>query len=60
MSKDVCVCQFLYVCVCLCVCMYLLIAVNRHACHTWIINDITHCNTCLFSVAGFFFYSVLE
>ena len=49
MSVSVCVSVF--VCV---------IAVNRHARHIWIINDITHCNTCLFSVAGFFFYSILE
>ena len=51
-----CVCQFLYVCVFVCV----YVTVNTHACHIWIINDITHYNTCLFSVAGFFFYSVLE
>ena len=30
--------------------------VNSHACYTWIVNDITDCNTCLFSVAGFFLF----
>ena len=34
-------------CVCLCV------AVNSPACHIWIVNDITDCNTILFSVSGF-------
>ena len=30
--------------------------VNSHACYIWIVNDITDCNTCLFSVAGFFLF----
>ena len=34
----------------------LLIAVNSHACYTWTVNDISDCNTCLFSVAVFFFF----
>ena len=54
MCKEVCV-SVLCVCVCLCVCMYLLIAVNSCACHIWIVNDITDCNTWLFSVLGFSF-----
>ena len=31
------------------VCVY--VAVNSHACYRWIVNDITDCNSCLFSVS---------
>ena len=34
--------------------MCLCVAVNSHACYIWIVNDITDCNTCLFSVLVFF------
>ena len=31
----------------------MIIAVSSHGCYIWIVNDITDCNTCLFSVSGF-------
>ena len=31
------------------------VAVNRLDCYIWIVNDITDCNTCLFSVSVFSF-----
>ena len=36
---------------CVCVC----VAVNSHASYRWIVNDITDCNSCLFSVSVFVF-----
>ena len=33
----------------------IIIAVDSPACNIWIVNDITDCNTCLFSVSGFIF-----
>ena len=36
-----------YVSECLCVS----VAVNSHACYIWIVNNITDCNSCLFSVS---------
>ena len=36
-------------CVCLGVCVY--VTVNSYACYRWIVNDITDCNSCLFSVS---------
>ncbi len=33
------------------------VAVDSHACYIWILNDITVCNTYLFSFSGFFFFS---
>ncbi len=44
------------VCVRRCVC----VAVNSYACCIWIVNDITDSNNSLFSVSGFFCYSVSE
>ena len=38
-----------YVFECVFVCVY--VAVNSHACYRWIVNDITGCNSCLFSVS---------
>ena len=38
-------------CMCLCVC----VGVNSHAFYRWIVNGITECNRCLFSVSGFVF-----
>ena len=32
---------------CVCVC----VSVSSHACCRWIVNDITDCNSCLFSVS---------
>ena len=45
----------LSVCVCLCVC----VGVNSHACYRWIVNDITYCNSCLFSVLVCLFWSCM-
>ena len=39
----------LNVCVRVFVCVY--VTVNSQACCRWIVNDITDCNSCLFSVA---------
>ena len=36
------------------------VAVNSYACCIWIVNDITDSNNSLFSVSGFFCYSVSE
>ena len=47
MCKEVCECM----CVSVCLCVY--VAVNSHACYIWIVNDITDCNICLFSVSVF-------
>ena len=30
------------------------------ACYIWIVNDMTDCNTCLFSVSGFFLLFYFE
>ena len=38
-------CECVRACVCVCV------AVNNHACYRWIVNDITDCNSCWFSVS---------
>ena len=45
----VCVRMCLSVCLHVFVCVY--VAVNSHACGRWIANDITDCNSCLFSVS---------
>ena len=45
--RIVCVRMCVYVSECVCVCG----AVNSHACYRWIVNDITDCNSCLFSVS---------
>ena len=38
-------------CVYVSVCVFVCVAVNSHACCRWIVNDITDCNSCLFSVS---------
>ena len=42
---------FRIVCVRMCVYVSVCGAVNSHACYRWIVNDITDCNSCLFSVS---------
>ena len=37
--------------VCVRVFVWVSVAVNSHACYRWIVNDITDCNSCLFSVS---------
>ena len=50
---------------CGCACVWCVRACARaymrfsHTCYIWIVNNITNCNTCLFSVSDFF-YSILE
>ena len=41
------VCVYMCLSVCLCVC----VGVNFHDCYRWIVNNITDCNSCLFSVS---------
>ena len=43
MCVYMCVCVHVFVCVC--------VSVNIHVCYRWIVNDITDCNSCLFSVS---------
>ena len=47
MCEDVFEC--VRACVWVCVCVY--VTVNSYACYRWIVNDITDCNSCLFSVS---------
>ena len=35
--------------------MFVCVGVNSHACYRWIVNDITDCYSCLFSVSVFVF-----
>ena len=46
-------CVFVFECVHACVCVC--VGVNSHACYRWSVNDITDCNSCLFSVSVWVF-----
>ena len=43
----------MYMCLSVCARVFVCVAVNSHACYRWIVNDITDCNSCLFSVSVF-------